>query len=76
MIKLWIICGVVAALLNLYFTVSKEGSDMDGSVNMEFLKNTLMQIVGGLASLIYISFKFKPELQKLWCKFGDFFKLK
>jgi len=76
MIKLWIICGVVAALLNLYFTVNKEDSNTDSDIDMDFLKNTLMQIIGGLASLIYVSFKFKPELQKLWCKFGDFFKLK
>ncbi len=76
MIKLWIICGVIAALLNLYLTVSKEGSDTNSDIDATFLKNTLMQIVGGLASLIYVTFKFKPELQKLWCKFGDFFKLK
>ena len=76
MIKLWIICGVIAALLNLYLTVSKEGSDTNSDIDATFLKNTLMQIIGGLASLIYVSFKFKPELQKLWCKFGDFFKLK
>ena len=76
MIKLWIICGVVAALLNLYFTVSREEPDTNSDIDMTFLKNTLMQIVGGLASLIYVSFKFKPELEKLWCKFGNIFKLK
>jgi len=76
MIKLWIICGVVAAIMNLYFTLSRDSSDSEGEIDITFIQNILIQIIGGLGSLVYVTFKFKPELQKLWCKFGDFFKLK
>jgi hypothetical protein len=69
MIKLWLLVGIVSAIIDALMRFKEEGVSIVN--NKSFYKNAGLQVVGGFISAVWVVVKWRNKIQEEFIRFRN-----